>query len=253
MYNISEYATTTVYGSVKNITLFRNLEDYVYSDIVPKKLYNDNGDVISEYYDLKQVPLIEYSYYQQRYNEVLDILDAYDDVSYDLINTLENNNSLDIKFTNTYGASKYWVTDTNNKEFERENFDYVDVTSIPLSFTIYTNRTIDSSTDGLIKEFISDFVESSNGTGLFAISNLLRSLENTFDEIQYVEFGRIAGEETQKIFNSFEGFHNMTSEEINDYVPEYLNINKILKYDDSIDDGVNLYLKYDYNINVIYK
>ena len=77
------------------------------------------------------------------------------------------------------------VTDTNNKEFERENFDYVDVTSIPLSFTIYTNRTIDSSTDGLIKEFISDFVESSNGTGLFAISNLLRSLENTFDEIQY--------------------------------------------------------------------
>ena len=129
----------------------------------------------------------------------------------------------------------------------------MDVTSIPLNFTIYTNRTIDNTEDNIIKEFISDFVEASNHNGLFAISNLLRELENTFDSIQYVEFGKVAGEDTQKIFNAFEGFNNMTTSEINDYVPEYLNIEKILKYDDTYDDGINVYLKYDYNINVVYK
>ena len=253
MSDMNEYATACVYSNAEEIPLFRNLENYVYSDILPVKLRNDNGDVISEYYDLKQVPLVEYGYFQQKYDEILDILDAYDDVSYELINTLENNNSLDLKFTNTYGHSRYWVTDTNNLEFKYENFDYVDVTSIPLNFTIYTNRTIDNTEDNIIKEFISDFVEASNHNGLFAISNLLRELENTFDSIQYVEFGKVAGEDTQKIFNAFEGFNNMTTSEINDYVPEYLNIEKILKYDDTYDDGINVYLKYDYNINVVYK
>jgi len=253
MSDVHDYATACVYSNVKEISLFKNLENYTYSDILPVKLRNGDGDVISEYYDLKQVPLIEYSYFQQKYDEILDILDAYDTVSYDLINTLENNNSLDLKFTNTYGYSKYWVTDTNNLDFKYENFDYVDVTSIPLNFTIYTNRIIDNNEDSIIKEFISDFVEASNHTGLFAISNLLRELEINFDSIQYVEFGKVAGEDTQKIFNAFEGFNNMTSDEINDYVPEYLNIEKILKYDDSQDDGINLYLKYDYNINVVYK
>ena len=254
MHDVGQYATACVYSNDEPISIFRNLENYMYSDIEPIKIHDTNGDVISEYYDLKQVPLVEYSFFQKKYDEILDILDVYDDVSYDLINTLENNNSLDLKFTNTYGTSNYWVTDTNGLEFKEENFDYVDVTSIPLNFTIYTNSTVDAAGDARIKEFISEFVESSNLSGLFAISNLLRELENSFSEIQYVEFGKVAGEETQKIFNTFKGFNNMTSQEINDYVPEFLNIKKILREDDSMtNDGINIPLKYDYDINVTYK
>lgn len=232
-----------------NILFFKSSEVY-YDDVQLVK-------GTKRYFDLRQVPLVEYEYYQSKFTEVLDTLDIYDDIILDIVDRLENNDSLDIKFYNTYGASKYWVTDTNGLEFKDENFDYVDVCAIGLEFTIYTSQIVSDEDDRVIKKFISDFVESCNESGLFAISNLLRVMEENFEFIRYIEFGHVAGEETQKIFNNFDNFVNMSSQEINDFVPEYLNIKKAITEQyltDSVTGGVSgVYEGYIYDISVNYK
>lgn len=259
---LNGFTTAVVYSTDRDVVLFKKLDKYIESDLVPKwkeVTIGENKDNAPKirYFDLRQVPLVEYEYYQLRYEDLLDTLDIYDDMILNIVDRLENNNSLDMKFYNTHGTSYYWVTDTNGKEFKEENFDYVDVTAIPLEFTIYTSKVISNNDDNDIKEFISKFVEECNESGLFAISNLLRVLEETFEYIRYVEFGRVAGEETQKIFNNFTDFVNMTSQEINDFVPEFLNIKKKIidysKNDEQNESKAYYGSRFVFDISIKYK
>lgn len=260
MKDINDYACAVIYSSYDRIRIFKDLNLYMESDVIPRvigKSFNKDETVLDpDYYEIKQVPLIEKDYFIYRNSQLFDLLDKYDDIVTEIIDRLENNDSIDIKMYNTFGPSYYWVTDTNGKVFKEENFDYVNNTSIPLELTIYTNKLITDSEDDAIKKYVSDFIEESNKDGLFAMSNLLRSMEMNFDYIRYIEFGEISYEKTQKIFNKFSSFLDMTEDEINDFVPEYLNICKKLHkatITDSNNQVINIGYDYKYDIKINYK
>jgi len=124
---------------------------------------------------------------------------------------LENNTAVEIKFYNTYGYSKHWTSYSTN-------------ITLNLDIKISDNYTTDL--DLKIKKTIIDFVESVNNSSVkvFAISNLIKLLEKTFQDIQYIEFNSIDGLDVQKVYKEYPEISDMTKEQLINYIPEYLNI-----------------------------
>ena len=136
------------------------------------------------------------------------------------------------------GPSEEWVDFVmSNRTIKNFTHDY-DVVYGPVAndrvyaaFALYEGRLIDKAT--LIKElktYISNFVETTNisETGYLYISNLIRALENEFSEIQYIEFTGFNeyGADKQIIENNFTDLNSLSKEQIVNFVPEYLNINR---------------------------
>jgi len=145
----------------------------------------------------------------------------YYDVLEDGFSKLENNTSVNLKFYNTYGPSKY---------FHSRTIDGINTNiTMKLSITLYDTYTQDL--DFKIKNFILDFIEKINesSANTFAISNLIRELEKNFEDIRYIEFEELNGHEinsdgNQIIYYDYPSIKDMTKEQLINYVPEYLNV-----------------------------
>jgi hypothetical protein len=138
-----------------------------------------------------------------------------------------------------------------------------------ININIYLNYYIEEDTDKVIKQYVSDFIESCNDGGLFPVSNLITALESNFDIIKYIEFFSINGIDSQKIKTKFTTLLDLSKEEIDDYVPEYLNTEKkldlsnkrykeittssngVIKIEDT-DFNASLVYPYNHNINITY-
>lgn len=190
---------------------------------------------------------------------------------WDSINYLENNTSVDIKLTNTYGKSNYYYSSFTYSEDTNEIiYDYIENVQLDINLKLYLNYYIDDDTDLAIKTYISDYLESCNEGKLFPISNLITKLETKFDIIKYIEFFKIGDDTTQKIKSNFTSLLDITDkEELENFVPEYINIKKKLdlsqkKFETeenedheevqvpNIDYNRTLTYPYNYNINVTY-
>lgn len=249
MKDLDEYTTALIFETEESVTLFKNLYNYMESDIrIPEG--EDNCFLI------KQFPLVEREYFQYSYYNFFNIWNVYLDIIKDNIDKLENNTSVDIKLTNTYGPSRYYYYNTELDRDGQVVYDYIDNVHLNINLVIHLNYYIDNDIDSAIKQFISDFLETCNADSLVPISNLIRMLENNFDIIKYIEFFDIGGNETQKIRTTFTSLLDMTKQEVEDYVPEYLNIEKKLdmsKYNSEEDENnLLIELPYNFNINITY-
>lgn len=161
-----------------------------------------------------------YNMYRKQYEYINDINE-----------NITNNYSLDIKFYNTYGKSK---------NYRVENGDLLDSVGIRIIFDIKSHYT--DNTDILVRDikiFIKQYIESINdsNTNAIYVSNLIKSIENQFDAVKYIKFGRKIhdkyigiigiseyGIETQTIENHTANLSELSYQERRDYVPEYLTI-----------------------------
>lgn len=277
MKDIDLYTTAIVYESDNNTEIFLNMYKYMESDVrTPnemkkklgeeeyKKQYGENN-----YYFIKQFPIVEEIYFLNLHKNFFDIWKVYVDIVRDAINYLENNTSVDIKLANTYGKSHFYYSDFTYDEEGKIVYDYIDNIHLDINMKIYLNYYITEDTDNAIKKYVSDFLESCNDAKLFPISNLITKLESNFEIIKFIEFFKIGDNTTQKIKSSFTSLLDMTKEEIEDYVPEYLNVkkkldlsqkkfievidpdgNKVLVED--VDHNKTLSYPYNFNINLTY-
>jgi hypothetical protein len=185
------------------IDLFRSMNNIVFSDLE----ISEGG-----LFNLKSIPLISTKYFNSIENskEFYNLISNYQDILLSNFDRLENNTGIDFKFFNTYGICKYSSINTVN---------------LTMNFAIKLVNNFSSELDTEIKNYIVNFVETVNDKGgLLSISNIIKELENNFDEIQYIEFKDINGVNQQKIRNLYSDFNAFTTEQLINYVPEHLNI-----------------------------
>jgi hypothetical protein len=211
-----------------NFSLFNILNDVMTPTLVyrPSK-FVDQG------VQIKQIPAIG-SHYMMDYNiykTFFDIFDTYYQVLVYNFQKLENNTSVDIKFYNTYGFAEHFSSYSTN---------------ITLNLTIKLATGFTSELDLNIKKYIVAFVEAVNETSnkVFAISNLMRGLEKTFTEIEYVELISLDDTNSQVVTSSNTDVDDMDQEQLINYIPEYINIDikkeAYLSGDDDYKTGISI-------------
>ena len=282
-YNINEYTLADILVTNDTIHFYKNLGEYLnsyvtYESSIPS--YDDFGNMLdiegnittnllSQHavsgYSIEMVPVIGFDYFQLKYDVVYNLINQYLEVFEGIMDKLENNTDIDIKFYNTFGPSKLFYL---NKSLERNTdneevleYEYISKLDILLDFNMCLYTTITSALDASIKQYISDFIESCNDGDIIPISNLLRLLESNFSFIKYIEYNGLSGDYStdlvnkyQKIENKFTSFLDMTKDEIISYVPEYINIKKDASRNTTYVDGteIELGISYDYIINITY-
>lgn len=136
---------------------------------------------------------------------------------------LENGYSIDMKFYNTYGKSRFFKVGIANTNQD------LDTVNCSLRFGLCLNNI--SNTDTIlskIREYIKQKIESINNNDRYQniyIMNLLSSCKEEFSEISYMEWYGI---------NSFDygiqkiECENNINKSIPNFIPEFVNINSIL-------------------------
>ena len=172
---------------------------------------------------IKEIPVIgkHYLYNYTVFKDFFNTFTVYYDVLEDNFAKLENNTSVNLKFYNTYGPSKYFHSKTVG------NIN----TNITMKLVITLIDSYTQDLDFKIKNFILDFVEKVNESSknIFAVSNLIRELEKNFEDIHYIEFEELNEHEiksdgNQIIYYDYPSIRDMTKEQLINYVPEYLNV-----------------------------
>ena len=133
---------------------------------------------------------------------------------------LRQETSIDIKFYNTYGFSKYFVIG--------EESQILDVVNLALDFDIwYVQGTDPIVANQEVKAFIKQSVETINANQMnnLYISNLMRKIELAFSYVDHIRFNHINEYDTeyQAVKNyAIDIDHDLTTEERREYVPEFL-------------------------------
>lgn len=160
------------------------------------------------YYQLTEVPYIRYSYLMNNIDKLYDELASFE-LYQDIIQRLSEN-TINVKFMNTYGKSKHIYIGDN---VSLNNLNPV------LKFRIY-GKNVDIT---YIKERIRDYFSSfsTEDTYIF-VSNINTLIENEFN-ITSIEFLGVGSFDSsyQKFMNIKDG------EQALSYIPEYLNIGDI--------------------------
>ena len=220
--NMSNYALCNAYKTEENVVLFEELNNIMQSTIILKTSSEPSHSGI--YYKIKKSPMIRYLYLEND-NNMREIIQTFTSIHKNLENMLpvvENNFNIDTKFYNTYGASKFFTIGRS-----KQNLNIVCI-SLKLNIKLATDVT--PSIISGIKNYIVKFVENTNEneTNYIYVSNLIRNLEQEFEEIIYIEFDGFNdyGPSEQIIENNFTNISELNAEQVINYVPEYLNINR---------------------------
>lgn len=208
---------------IKPIKMMRSTTQYIYNN---DGIIEGNGAVIGGTYNIlmDSVPLVSTSTLQDInvYKEFYNTFTTQYNYINDILNLITNNYAIDIKFYNTYGKSKNFITDqdTNN---------VLNKVNISIGFKIHTIFGVDVlELEKDIKIFIKEYIENINdsGSNTFYVSNLIRALENNFSSIEYLKFTGINDYSTdvQAIINITKDLNVLTKEERICYIPEYLTL-----------------------------
>jgi len=230
---VSSYTLTNEYSQTKVnrftlISPIKYIRSYLtYTD--PNYISEDNS-----YIHISEVPLVKANWIKIQSNHAYFCKKLRD--NYEFINdsffALSEEYSVDFKFYNTYGYSKYYNVGVDNHV---EPLNHVNCT---FSFGIKLNSSYDN-TDSFINNFrtyVRNYVESINNDSSISnsiyILNMCTELKNSFDEIEYIEYygmnmdyyvigddrnyqiQRIEAVSTDDLFNNGRV----------DYIPEFINI-----------------------------
>lgn len=231
-HDINDYVLITSVTSTKTVKLYDNLSNIMSSTIQRDESSGrpyDQQDFIVE-----MVPLIGLDYFANKNEEIFNIINSYIEIIDSVTNKLENNTTIDLKFINSRGPSKYYYLDTGIKG-DQIKYNLIGRTDILFDFEINLYEPATDTLDTEIKQFISDFLESCNDDGIVPISNLMRLLESNFSSIRYINFNGLTGKLSDSVSNKYQrilrkdiNLNNMSKQEVIDYVPEYINVKKTL-------------------------
>jgi|GEM_PF-3067537 len=249
MKDIGDYTTAIVVRNDNPVKFYEDLS-YIMSSIITPK--SSSGKITG--FEVENIPIVGFKYYYKKNKIVYKTLNVYCNILKSNIKRLENNTTLDLKLTNSYGPSRYYYISSYVVD-DVVHYNNIKSTDLLIDLDIHIQEAPTEEDDLKIKQFISDFIESCNEDQLVPISNMIRLLEQNFDIIRYIEFNGISGNDIQKIESSFTSFREMTKQQIIEYVPEYLNVKKELNdFMTKNESGEDIHLGtfYEFNIKVKY-
>jgi hypothetical protein len=201
-----------------------------YNDMIHIKLKVDQN---TGRIKLESLPLIGASFflnsvYNKKFSNEVDKMIS---TVRQMVDKLENNTSLDLKFYNSYGISKYFTSE---------------VLDITLKLQIKLKVPYTPEFTSLVKSYIVTFIEKANINKIdkrFSVSNLIASLESTFNDIAYIKFVNMNNSNIQSI----EDIPLDKSKPVPlKYVPEFLTVRKKPVADPLIGED------FTYDINIEY-
>lgn len=180
-------------------------------------------DETNYFININGIPFIKAETMQDSNNFTyfLNLFNTQVDYTQNILNKITNNYGISIKFYNTYGKSKNFVTINEN---------LLDKVNINIKFKIKLLDTVIDIENFIInlKIFIKKYIENinSSGTNNIYISNLIKAIENNFSDIKYLNFIKINDYDStiQSIENNTVDINLLTKEERINYIPEYLTI-----------------------------
>jgi hypothetical protein len=217
---MDDYCLTNVYETEENVELFKNLNGIMNSNILAKIEPNYAG----LFYKIKNVPMVRYMYLQQDDNmkQLIQLIDYFKDILNQSLDIVENNFGIDMKFYNTFGPAQFFTIGANQ--------DKLNKVGIGIKLNIKLSTDITSAFIADVKKFITDFVEGTNvdTSNFLYVSNLIRNLETEFRDIVYVQFVGFNDYDSsyQIVENSFKGIQALRKEQVINFIPEYLNVNR---------------------------
>lgn len=174
---IDDWTITNKYTVIDGIDMF-----YKYSDIIASvaTVSKDGGN--NTVYNLRQVPVVKYSYLTQSENvyEFIDQMEIRRDDIYSCLNKLEGNMGIDFKFYNTYGPSRtYFVTE--DAKINRVN--------LHLKFRTKILSGADKYIRDYIIQDIKDYIEDIDDIKDLHMPNITTLIETKYEgQIQYFQF-----------------------------------------------------------------
>lgn len=211
----------------KAVTTTFDQENYVYIDRA------------NTYTELREVPLVRSEWAKNPGNiyDLFKLLKTNHDWISDAYNLLDNNFTINMKFYNTYGKSRY-LTIGNSQLIDRDNDGLIDSSMIALDsvtlkykFGVKIRSLVDSTDFKMrfityIRNYIEDFNSVENHEMSIHVSDLYTKLNQKFkDEILFLEFYGINNFDSQMS----QVIETLPYEEINalgynKYIPEFINL-----------------------------
>jgi hypothetical protein len=219
--DLDNYSIVSILKGDTFINLFKSLSPIMYSEFLV--------DSVTSNALLTKVPLIFSNYFNNtiNYTNFYEVFNKYLNVLLGNLNILEENTRIDFRFYNSYGPCKYYSIDKVNINFE---------------FNIKLVGNYSLELDSNIKNSIINNIENFNETNsTVTISKLFTEIQNTYDEIEYIEFVginnyNINNEDLEYIPYKKQKIellaptpltHNpatMSKEHLINFVPEFINI-----------------------------
>ena len=245
---VNGYTLTNVYENpqtdpVKLLELYRFIRSVsknqksIYTTITPDTL--QAVDVTKTYTELREVPLVRAEWAKNPGNvyDLFKILKTNHDWISDAYNLLDNNFTINMKFYNTYGRSRYLtignnrIIDADNDGINDETMYQLDSVTLRFKFGVKLRALVDASDFksrfiNYVRTYIEDFNSVENHEMSIHISDLYTKLNQKFkDEILFLEFYGINDHDSQ----SSQVIETISYEAIdalgyNKYIPEFINL-----------------------------
>jgi hypothetical protein len=213
MEDLSNFTSAVRFEGNMEFSFFTIMNEMISATISLSDSNNYKYSDINRYATIKGLPVVgkHYIYNYNVFQDLFNTLDTYYLLLTSNFDKLENNTNVNVKFYNTYGPSTYL------------SCNRID---IGLDLIIKLVGSYSNDLDYNIKKFIMNFVENTNDTdnSVLAISNLIKELEDNFEDIKYIRFNGFNCDDGQVITNSCPSYSEMTKEQLINYIPEYLNI-----------------------------
>lgn len=225
--DLKDATMTNIYNADSNISFVIPVPE-----IISTLKYVDEGD--GNYsFDLYSVPMVKANIMKtiEDFNNFLSNFRSMYSYIQSAMENLVNNFQIDLKFFNTYGPSRHFYYYQND-----DRTGLMDKINISIHFGVkFTITEGIENAVAEVKEYIKSYIESDKVSLIESpalyISNLIRDLQNNFQNISYVTFKGV--NDYSENIQRFESEVN----EINvlegsfataDVIPEYLNIDYII-------------------------
>ena len=159
--------------------------------------------------------------------DIFEILSNNYDYLYQIYDLLENNYSIDMKFFNTFGKSRYYMIGMKRNE----DLNDLETVNVKLRFGIRVNQLTDANDfDERFTKYVNDYIESFNnienqGKSIF-IMDLITSIKNKFgDELEYIEYYGVNNwdADTSQVIESWP-IDKIEALGYRKYIPEFINL-----------------------------
>ena len=170
---LDSYSPIAYLSIEKPVTLYESVNDIVRQDI-----FIDSDDTVK----ITKLPLMGSAAFfnTNQYNSFMKRYIQYVYTLRENFGRLKNNTDVNVKFYNTYGL---------------QNLFDIDRVDLSMDLEVKITNNFQTELDTNIKKFIIDYVlqvnESSDSR--LSVSNLIRQIENNFQDISYINFKTING------------------------------------------------------------
>lgn len=216
------------FSFIEPIEFIRSTAVATYDPVTDDAIEKSQKSYGKTIYQLNGVPLIKAQWIKNIENSQFlasCIESNYKEIR-DIYTYLEENFSIDMKFFNTYGRSRFYQVGSGNDIETRKDLDHVNCT---LKFGIRLD-TLASQDEfrtrfcAWVKNYVESVNDIENEGRSFYMMNLVSECMAEFDEILYMEYYGFNDYDSsaQKIVSNFTT--KIKSLGYNDYVPEFINI-----------------------------